>query len=80
MCFYDVTGDSDAVTSVNKTIRTYASVPNLIENEDFGQVDTSLFFFNFFLKTINIFLQKKIFQAKSEHKRFTTAAIHHSLL
>jgi len=34
-------GDSDAVTSVNKTIRTYASVPNLIENEDFGQVDTS---------------------------------------
>jgi len=34
-------GDSDAVTSVNKTIRTYASVPNLIESEDFGLVDTS---------------------------------------
>ena len=50
MCFYDVTGDSDAVTSVNKTIRTYASVPNLIENEDFGQVDTSLFFFLIFFE------------------------------
>ena len=59
MCFYDVTGDSDAVTSVNKTIRTYASVPNLIENEDFGPVDTSFFFFNIYLKIINIFLQKK---------------------
>ena len=46
--FYDVTGDSDAVTSVNKTIRTYASVPNLIESEDFGLVDTSLFVLFFF--------------------------------
>jgi len=34
-------GDSDAMTSVNKTIRTYASVPNLNENEEFGPADTS---------------------------------------